>query len=276
MVAEGRSFRPNPRAGIGKIARATWQQLTGGHAQHLWTSRQTYHAEVDGLVSDLATIVRLAGQLMVNASDALHEADLKFAEVVISDADEMKTRCKDADQRCLDLLGLTASGTTDLRMVVAAMRVVKDLQRMCNLAQQIAEIARLKHPVEPIPADIRPVSLQMGMLASRLAEEAAAAIESRDPIFAARLEQSDDEVDALRRRIFEILFSDDWSHGVEPAVDTALIGLYYERFADHAVAIARKVTVCRSQRHSADVTPRVTRTGVHRSHPGDENDHRGH
>jgi phosphate transport system protein len=144
---------------------------------------------------------------------------------------------------------------TSPRVLVAAMHVVKDLQRMCNLAQHIAEVARLTHPIEPIPAEIRPVSLQMGVLASRLAEDAAAAIESRDPISAARLVQADNEVNALRRQIFEILFSEDWSHGVEPAVNAALIGRYYERFADHAVAIARKVTICGPQRHSTDVTP---------------------
>lgn len=276
MADEGRSFRPNARVEIVEIVRATWQQLTGGHAQHTGTSRRTCHAGVDNLLNDLAAIVRLAGQLMANASGALHEADLKFAEVVISDADEMKARCKDTNQRCLDLLGLTALVTTDLRMVVAAMHVVQDLQRMCNLAQQIAAIARLKHPIEPIPADIRPFSLQMGQFASLLAEDAAAAIESRDPISVVRLEQSDDKVNALHHQIFKILFSNGWSHGVEPAVDTALIGRYYERFADHAVAIARKITVCSSQRHSPDVTSRVTRTGVHPSHWVDENDHRGH
>jgi phosphate transport system protein len=65
---------------------------------------------------------------------------------------------------------------------------------------------------------------------------------AEDPTSAARLALIDDEVDALRRRIFQILFSEDWSHGAEPAVDAALIGRYYERFADHAVAIARQVT----------------------------------
>ena len=249
MAAEGRSFRPNPRVDIKGIARATWQQLTSGHAQHPRTGQPTSDAEVDSLIGDLATIVRLAGQLMTNASLALHRADLKSAELVISHADEIKARCEDTDQRCLDLLVLRASVATTVRMVVAAMHVVKDLQRMCNLAQHIAVVARRTHPVEPIPADIRPVSLQMGVLASRLAEDAAAAIESRDPLSAARLVQVDNEVDALRRQIFQILFSADWSHGVEPAVNAALIGRYYERFADHAVAIARRVTVCSRQQH---------------------------
>ncbi|MGH3570519.1 MAG: PhoU domain-containing protein [Pseudonocardiaceae bacterium] len=52
----------------------------------------------------------------------------------------------------------------------------------------------------------------------------------------------DDEVDGLRHRIRHILSSPDWPHGVEPAVDAALIDRYYERFADHAVAIARQVS----------------------------------
>jgi phosphate transport system protein len=236
-MAAGRSFRSNHRVDIAGIARATWKQLT----QHPRGRQRISPAEVDSLIGDLATIVRLAGQLMTNASVALHQADLKAAELVISEADEIKVRCEDADERCRNLLVLR-SVTTDLQMVVAAMHAVKDLHRMCNLAQHIAEIARLKHPIEPIPADVRPVSLRMGVLASRLAENAAAAIESRDPISAARLAQIDDEVDALRRQIFQVLLSDDWSHGVEPAVDAALIGRYYERFADHAVAIARHVT----------------------------------
>jgi phosphate transport system protein len=243
MAAEGRSFRLHLGVEIAGIARVTWKQLTGDHAQHPRTRQQTCHAEVDSLTGDLASIVRLAGQLMTNASVALHQADLKRAELVISEADEMKARCQHTAQRCLNLLISPASVATDLRMVVAAMHVVKDLQRMCNLAQHIAEIARLKHPIEPIPADIHPVSMRMGALASNLAEDAAAAIESRDPISAARLAQVDDEVDTLRRRIFQILFAEDWSHGVEPAVDAALIGRYYERFADHAVAIARQITL---------------------------------
>jgi phosphate transport system protein len=236
-MAAGRSFRSSHKVDIAGIARATWKQLT----QHPRARQRVCPAEVDSLIGDLATVVRLAGRLMTNASVALHQADLKFAELVISEADEIKVRCEDADERCRDLLVLR-SATTDVHKVVAAMHAIKDLHRMCNLAQHIAEIARLKHPSQPIPADVQPVSLRMGVLASSLAENAAAAIESRDPISAARLAQIDDEVDALRRQIFQVLLSEDWSHGVEPAVDAALIGRYYERFADHAVAIARHVT----------------------------------
>jgi phosphate transport system protein len=204
--------------------------------------RETFRAELDSLSEDLARAARLAGQMMTNASTALSQADLGLAELVISGEGETKALCDDMDQRCVKLLVLQAPVATDLRMVVAAMHAVGDVQRMCNLAQHIAKIARMKHPTVPIPDEVRPVFARMGVLASSLAEDAAAAIESQDSLSAQRLAQADDEVDALRRRIFQILFAKEWVHGVEPAVDAALIGRYYERFADHAVAIARQVS----------------------------------
>jgi len=204
--------------------------------------RETFHAELDALMGDLARIARLAGQMMTNASTALQHADLGLAELVISGEDERKALRNDLRQRCINLLALQAPVATDLRVVVAAMYAVGDLERMGNLAQHIAKIARLKHPTVPIPAEVRPVFARMNLLATRLAEDAAAAIENRDPLSGDRLAKADEEVDALRRQIFRILLFEDWSHGVEPAVDAALIGRYYERFADHAVAIARQVS----------------------------------
>jgi phosphate transport system protein len=204
--------------------------------------RVTFHAELDSLILDLARAARMAGQMMANASTSLSQADLALAEVVLATEGDMKALCDDMDQRCVKLLVLQAPVATDLRVVVAAMHAVGDVERMCNLAQHIAKIARMKHPAVPIPDEVRPVFARMGMLATSLAQDAATAIESRDSLSAQRLAQADDEVDALRRQIFSILLSEDWSHGVEPAVDAALIGRYYERFADHAVAIARQVS----------------------------------
>lgn len=203
--------------------------------------RASFHAELDSLIHDLARFVRLAGEMMTNASTALSQADLGLAELVISGESETKALCDDMDQRCVKLLVLQAPVATDLRVVVAAIHMVGDVERMGNLAQHIAKIARMKHPSVPVPDDVRPVFARMGLLATNLAQDAATAIESRDPMSARRLAQADDEVDELRRRIFQILFAENWSHGVEPAVDTALIGRYYERFADHAVAIAGQV-----------------------------------
>jgi phosphate transport system protein len=241
MATEDHSLRSNPRVYIAGIARATWKQLTGGHAQHSPLMPETRQTELDILIGDLARIILLTGQMMANASIALHQANLRLAELTISDTSETKALCENINQRCLNLLVLQAGSATDLRMVVAAMRTVGDLQRMCSLAQHIAKIARLKHPRKPIPTTVRPMSTRMGVLAANLAKDASVAIENRDPLCAHRLVQADDEMAALRQRILQIIFAEDWSHGVEPAVDAALIGRYYERFAHHAVAIAREL-----------------------------------
>ena len=78
MATEGRRFRSRLRVHIRGIARATWKQLIGDHAQHPRVGQQTCRGEVDSLIGDLASIVRLAGQLMTNASVALHQADLNL------------------------------------------------------------------------------------------------------------------------------------------------------------------------------------------------------
>jgi phosphate transport system protein len=204
--------------------------------------RETFRAALERLTDDLARAARLAGQMMTQASTALSQADLGLAELVISSRAELRALCDSMDQRCATLLALQAPVATDLRMVIAAMRVVSDVERMCALAQHVATIARMKHPTAPIPGDVRPLFARMSLLATRLAQDAATAIDNRDPLSGGRLAEIDDEVDALRRHTFRILFAKNWSHGVEPAVDAALIGRYYERFADHAVAIARQVS----------------------------------
>jgi phosphate transport system protein len=203
--------------------------------------RAMFRAELDELVTDLARMSRLAARMMTNASIALHQSDLALTGLVIADCDQMTAMHDDTERRCVTLLALQAPVAGDLRVVIAALQGVGHLQRMGNLARHIATIARLKHPNPMISSQVRPVLARMSLLASQLAEDAAIAIEYHDPLSGCRLAVADDEVDALRRHLFSILFAGDWPHGVEQAVDAALIGRYYERFADHAVAIAGQV-----------------------------------
>jgi phosphate transport system protein len=203
--------------------------------------RAALHAELDELISDLASIARLATQIMINASAALLQADLVLAELVIAHGDEMDARHHDVEQRCITLLALHAQVVTDLPTVVATLRAADNLQRMGNLAQHIAKIARLTHPNPPVPDDVRPVIARMSLLASGLAHHAAMAIENLDPLSGDRLARANNEIDALLHQLLRTLFAENWSHRVEPVVHAALVGRYYEHFADHAVAIAGQV-----------------------------------
>ncbi|MFZ0120097.1 MAG: phosphate signaling complex protein PhoU [Pseudonocardiaceae bacterium] len=205
--------------------------------------RRAFSAELDELIGDVARLARRAGQMMTDASTALWHPDLRLAETIISGDSEITTAlCDDIGHRCVRLLALQAPVATDLRLVVAALHAVSDVMRMGKLATHIAKIARLKHPVVSLPDDLEPVFARMALLATTLAHEAARAIENRDPRCAEQLVSVEEEVATLHRQIFQRLFAKDWSHGVEPAVDAALIGRYYTRFADHAVAIARQAS----------------------------------
>jgi phosphate transport system protein len=203
--------------------------------------RAAFHAGLDALMSDLARMVRLVGQMMTNASIALHQADLVLAGLVIAERDQIKSVYDGMERRCVSVLALQAPVAGDLRVVVAALHALGHVQRMGNLAEHVAMIAQIKCPNPMASGKVRPVLARMSLLASQLAADAATAIEHQDPLSGCRLAVADDEVDALLRHLFGILFAADWAQGVEQAVDAALVGRYYERFGDHAVAIARGV-----------------------------------
>ena len=130
---------------------------------------------------------------------------------------------------------------TDLRTIVTSMRMSADLERMGDLARHVAKVARRRYPDSAVPATLRATLLEMGQVAERIVAKAGSVIASRDVALAVQLEQDDDEMDRLHRQLFAQLLGGNWSYGMEAAVDITLVGRYYERFADHAVSVARRV-----------------------------------
>ena len=170
--------------------------------------RQAFRAELDALISDLARLARLAGQMMTDASTALWQADLRLAESIVSGHSCVTTAlCDDIEHRCVRLLALQAPVATDLRLVVAAMEAASDVVRMGKLAQHIAKITRLKHPLVPPPDDLEPVFARMALLATAMADDAAGAIENRDAHCAKQLVNVENEMRTLHRQIFQRLFA---------------------------------------------------------------------
>jgi phosphate transport system protein len=81
----------------------------------------------------------------------------------------------------------------------------------------------------------------MGEVAVELARQAEQVIRTQDVNLAKSLEETDDRMDELHRSLFGVIMERDWPHGVAAAVDITLLGRFYERFADHAVSVARRV-----------------------------------
>nr|MBO2475202.1 phosphate transport system regulatory protein PhoU [Actinomycetales bacterium] len=214
--------------------------------------RDAYHEELNALTARLLEMCRFVRSAMSRGTTALLGADLALAESVIADDAEIDRRYAEVDSSIQRLLATQQPVAVDLRTVITALRISADLERMGDHAERIAKIARMRHPEPAVPAEVRDTIAEMGAIAEDLISKTASVIESRDVDLARRLVKEDDEMDRLHRRLFRVLLSADWPHGVEAAIDVTLIGRYYERYADHAVRIAQDVIYLATGDRDAD------------------------
>jgi phosphate transport system protein len=164
----------------------------------------------------------------------------------------------DIDNRCFTLLALHQPLAADLRAILAAVKINSDLERVGDLAVNIGEAAGryLAHPpVKPLvdlPA--------MGVIAQRMLREALDAYVRGDTDLARSVLEQDDQLDALKTRVFRDLIAlmlED-PRRVEPALELILISRHLERIGDHATNIAEDVVFmvsARDVRHGASGFP---------------------
>ncbi len=215
--------------------------------------RVQYQQQLDNVLTELVEMTGGVRAALAQATDALLNADASAAELVISGdlaIDDARDRIENDS---FEILARQAPVAGDLRMLVASLRMVADLERMGDLSVHIAKVARLRYPTKAVPATLEPVIADMAKTADEMIAAAADIVGSRDVHAAQELEQADDEMDRLRRSMFRTLLSDDWDAGVEPAVDMALLGRYYERIGDHAVSLARRIVFLVTGQHPAGV-----------------------
>ena len=203
--------------------------------------RETFHGELDQIGRTLVSMSEAVAVAMRDATSALLDADLSLAEKVISGDVEVDQLRDDLEARAFDLLARQQPVAIDLRMVITSLKAVADLERMGDLALHIAKVARMRYPAAAVPDDVRATIKEMGEIALSIVDKTRQSLEGQDISLAEQLEREDDAMDALHRRLFSHLLSGEWTHGMEPAIDITLIGRYYERYADHAVSVARRV-----------------------------------
>jgi phosphate transport system protein len=203
--------------------------------------REVFEEQLEGVFADLAEISRHVQVAVSKATEALMTGDAMIAEQVISADIEIDRARERVEDSAFELLSLQAPVAGDLRTVVAALRMVSELERMGDLSVHVAKIARLRVPEIAVPDEVRPTMSRMAQVAEDMVARVAQIILGRDVEAAIALGRDDEEMDRLRRTSFTELLSDDWTHGVEAAVDIALLGRYYERIADHAVSVANRV-----------------------------------
>jgi phosphate transport system protein len=204
-------------------------------------TREAFHAQLDALAEHGAAMCTLAGDLLEQATRAVCDADEAAARTVVAETVEMDRRRGHAEDLVVQLLALQAPVATDLRRVVSALWIVGDAHRMGVLAIHVARATLRRYPDPVVPVTIRPVCARMGQIAVDLAGRAGAALRAADAALAEAVPSRDPELDRLHLELLAAAFDPAWPYGVAAAVDVCLLGRFYDRFADHAAAVADRV-----------------------------------
>ena len=203
--------------------------------------RNQFHEELDAVGATLVQMAGLVKVAMESATTSLLTADLALAEKVIQEDSIIDEIQHELDARTINLIARQQPVAADLRALVTSLRMSADLERMGDLAHHIAKAARMRYPSTAVPPELSLTIEEMGRVCGKIIEKTAVVLAQRDTEKALELEKDDDEMDKLHRRIISTLLEPSWKHGVETAIDMTLLGRYYERCADHAVSIARRV-----------------------------------
>ena len=214
--------------------------------------RASDHGDLDRLTGRLFTLSRHAADLIDQATVALEETDDVLAGVVVAEGGRFVLARSAAEEQAHLILALQASVATDLRIVSASLRALSELDRMGRLAVHVAEAVQRRYPHPVVPRVLAPRFAEMGRIAVWLARLAGDAIRTGDLVLARALVAVDDEMDDLYRTLFTTLECQVWPYGLATAVDAALLGRYYERFADHAVSLARQAAFVVTGRPARD------------------------
>jgi phosphate transport system protein len=203
--------------------------------------REEFQADLNEVNRLLVTMAEAVRAALRKATAALLTADLKAAESVIERDVEVDAIYRQVEVKVADTIARQAPVASDLRTVITALHISADLERMGDLAEHVAKTAQRRHPSPAVPAELRPVFKQMGVVADRMAEKITGLIAEPVASKAAELERDDDAMDKLERELFKVLLDDDWPYGAETAIDGALLGRFFERYADHAVNIGEQL-----------------------------------
>ena len=172
--------------------------------------RDSYREELDDINACLVEMANAVGSAMSTATTALLDADVALADLVIAGDKQIDARRESIEQRCFTLLARQQPVAGDLRTITTAMRIVSDLERMGDLAEHIAKIARMRFPDHAVPQEVRPAFLEAGHVAEMLVAKAGQVIAKQDVEAARELETDDDAMDRIHRGLFRELLSDDW------------------------------------------------------------------
>ncbi|MGO4104188.1 phosphate signaling complex protein PhoU [Leifsonia sp. YAF41] len=203
--------------------------------------REVFQQELAEVQERLVEISRLVAISIDKATRAFNESDVGLAEEVIADDDKIDLLTVELDELAITILARQQPVARDLRIVVSALRISASLERMGDMSTHIAQLARYRFPDKVIPKSLRPTFAQMGAVDVAIANMLTELLTTEDMQLAETIRNEDDKVDALHLSVFDAVLGETWKGQAADTVDATLASRYHERFADHAVSIAKKV-----------------------------------
>ncbi len=203
--------------------------------------REVFQQELREVQDRLVEISDLVADSIENATQAFNESNVALAETVIADDDKIDALAAELDELAIQILARQQPVARDLRIVVSALRISASLERMGDMAEHIAQLARYRFPEKVVPKSLRPTFIEMGHLDVEIARKLSELLRTEDVAVAEHIRNEDDKIDALHLSVFDKVLGETWKGAAVDTVDATLASRYHERFADHAVSIAKKV-----------------------------------
>lgn len=203
--------------------------------------REVFQQELREVRERLVEISGLVAVSIDNATRAFNESNVSLAETVIADDAKIDAAAAALDELAINILARQQPVARDLRVVVSALRISASLERMGDMSEHIAQLARYRFPDKVVPKSLRGTFKEMGALDVEIARKLVELLETEDVAIAEHIRNEDDKIDALHLSVFDKVLGETWKGETIDTVDATLASRYHERFADHAVSIAKKV-----------------------------------
>ncbi|WP_405372492.1 MULTISPECIES: phosphate signaling complex protein PhoU [unclassified Microbacterium] len=215
--------------------------------------REVFHQSLEDVQTRLVEIADLVAVAIDSATRAFGTGDVALAEDVIEKDDVIDEKAIELDELAIEILARQQPVARDLRIVVAALRVSASLERMGDIAEHIAQLTRMRFPERAVPKGLKGTFAKMGEIDGEVARTLADLLRTEDLSLVNRLHELDDQLDALHLSVFEKVLGDAWQGEASATVDATLASRYHERFGDHALSVAKKVSYLATGTWAADI-----------------------
>jgi phosphate transport system protein len=203
--------------------------------------REVFHQSLEDVQGRLVEISELVTVAIDKATRAFGTSDVALAEEVIEADIVIDEKAIALDELAIEILARQQPVARDLRIVVSALRISASLERMGDIAEHIAQLTRMRFPERAIPKGLKSTFTKMGELDVEAARQLTELLRTEDLTIAEQIRTADDKLDDLHISVFEKVLGDNWQGEAAATVDATLASRYHERFADHAVSVAKKV-----------------------------------